>query len=110
MLISVAVPVILLMTLAVVVTRGVERFVPESIPGLALSVVLTATLMWWISALGFFILYLWQSTAVLDLLSINPSSGLRYFLMLGLKSGLIWGPLVLITVSTAPRRWKVARW
>lgn len=103
-------PTLALMALAMLVPRLVERQVPESLTGLALCAAVSALALWGLSALGFAGLYALDDPLVLDLLGRDPAGGLRHFAGLGAKAALIWLPVLLLVVSTAPRRWKTAIW
>ena len=46
----------------------------------------------------------------LDAIGFAPGETLGYFLRLGLSSGLIWGPVLVLVVSTSPRRWQENVW
>ena len=96
------------MVAAVLVTRLVERCAPESVAGIAGTALVSALAMWLLSSGGFALLYLWQDARIAGLIGAGQGAG--HFLRLGAKAALIWGPLVAITVATAPRRWKTATW
>ncbi|MBV2359576.1 hypothetical protein KUH32_07310 [Thalassococcus sp. CAU 1522] len=110
MLTQLALPTLVLMALALAVPRLGERLVPETLVGLVALGIGSAIMLWLLSAAGFALSYLWRSPEVADLLGVLPGSGARHFLVLGLKAGLIWGPVLILAVSTAPRRWKTERW
>lgn len=105
---SLALPTLLLMGLAVLITRLLELVVPETLVGLGLLTLLAMGLMWGLSGLVFAGLYLWQDARIADLL--GAGEGLGHFAALGAKSALIWAPLVFLVVCTAPRRWRQAVW
>ena len=107
-LITLGLPTILLMCLAVGVTRGVERFVPETLPGLVALAMIASGAMWVLASGLFAGLYVWQDARLTGLL--GQADSLRHFAGLGLKSALIWAPVVLLVAGTAPRRWKNAVW
>ncbi|ASP19564.1 hypothetical protein ANTHELSMS3_00847 [Antarctobacter heliothermus] len=99
-----------LMLLAFVVTRGVEMLVPETVLGLAVMALVSAMLCWVLASAGFAVLYGVQDGRILALLGQTPSTSAGHFLRLGAKAALLWAPILLLTVSTAPRRWKTAVW
>lgn len=101
-------PTIVLMIMGVLVTRGLERVVPETLLGLALNAVIASVILWLLSALLFAVLYQWQDDRVLRLL--GQSSGAQHLLAVGAKAAIIWGPLMCLTVATSPRRWKTNVW
>ncbi|KUF10610.1 hypothetical protein [Pseudoponticoccus marisrubri] len=110
MITALLLPTLALMALAVLVTRGIEALVPESPAGLAAIAVLSSLALWLLSAAGFAGLYLIRDAQIAVVLGAAPQAGLRHFLGLGAKAALIWAPLVLLVVATAPRRWKTATW
>lgn len=110
MLIALGLPVLVLMIAAVLVTRAVERVVPEHLGGLVAAAVLSSVVLWGLSAAGFALLYQLQGAPLAALIGTSAEAGARHFALLGAKAALIWGPLVALTVATAPRRWKTAVW
>lgn len=103
-------PALGLMLMAFVVTRGVEVLVPETVTGLAVMAAVSALLCWPLASVGFALLYGVQDGRILALLGEVPAASAGHFLRLGAKAALLWGPILLLTVSTAPRRWKTAVW
>ena len=107
MLVSLALPVLTLMAAAVVVTRLLERAVPESVMGLGLLAALAGGVLWALSAAGAAALY---ASGAVPLSVLAEPRGLSHLAGQGAKAALIWGPLVALTVVTAPRRWRHATW
>ncbi|WP_089277544.1 hypothetical protein [Antarctobacter heliothermus] len=99
-----------LMLLAFVVPRGVEVLVPETVTGLVVMALVSTLLCWVLASAGFAMLYGVQDGGILALLGEVPAASAGHFLRLGAKAALIWAPILLLTVSTAPRRWKTAVW
>ncbi|SRR6056297_935109 len=110
MILSLLLPICLLGTLAILVPRMLERVMPESLTGIVLTAILSAALLWVISSAGFGILYALEDARVLALVANTPSAGVGHFLRLGANAALIWGPVLLLVVTTSPRRWKSAIW
>jgi hypothetical protein len=108
MVMTLALPVLGLICAAVVVTRVLERVVPESIAGLVLLAVLASGVVWGLAVAGFAVLYLWQDARLAGLL--GEAAGMRHLAGLGAKAVLVWGPVVALTVVTAPQRWRHAVW
>lgn len=109
MLLGLALPTILLMMAAVVVTRGLESVLPESLSGMALTALLSSLALWLLSSAGFALLYMAEG-APLAALGLTEGGTITHFLSLGARSSLIWAPIVLLVVVTAPRRWRTSRW
>lgn len=108
MVLALLIPALALMVLAVVVTRLVEWVVPETVPGLVLAGALACAVMWVLAGALFGWMYLGREADLAPVL--GTGSGLRHLAGLGAKAALIWLPMVLITVVTAPRRWKTNVW
>ncbi len=103
-------PALGLMLLAVLVARGVEVLVPESLVGLAAMALVSALLCWGLASAGFALLYVQEDARILTLLGDAPTASAGHFLRLGGRAALIWAPILLLVVTTAPRRWKTAVW
>lgn len=103
-------PLFALAIVTVLVTRAVEAVMPESVGGIAATAVLSALLCWALAAAGFAGLYALEDPRVLTLLGQTPQAGLRHFVWLGAQAALVWAPILLLVVTTAPRRWKTATW
>lgn len=110
MITGVLLPVLGLLLCAAVIPIGVERWMPETIAGMVATGVVSAVLMTLLSAGYFLWAYASQDTRLLDAIGIAPGETLAHFLRLGLGSSLIWGPVVLLVVSTSPRRWTENEW
>ncbi len=109
MLLGLALPTILLMLAAVVVARGIESVLPESLTGMALTALLSSVALWLLSSAGFALLYMAEG-APLAALGVTEGETVTHFLSLGARSTLIWAPIILLVVVTAPRRWRTSRW
>lgn len=108
MVLQILFQILALCVLTVLVTRGVEAMMPESVAGIALTGIVSALLVWLLASGGFALLYVLQDARILGLLDQGPLAG--HFLRLGFSAGLIWAPILLLVVTTAPRRWKTAVW
>jgi hypothetical protein len=108
MIASLLVPSLILIALAILLTRAVERMMPETVPGLVLTALVASIMMWLLSGVLFGWLYLLREVEVAPML--GTGRGMRHLATMGGKAALIWLPIVLITVATAPRRWKTNTW
>ncbi len=109
MILGLALPTILLMAAAVLATRGIEALLPESLGGMAVTLVLSCLALWCVSSLGFAALYIAEGVPVAAL-GLTEEASILHFLSLGARAALIWAPIVLLVIVTAPRRWKTSRW
>lgn len=97
----------LLVALTFAVARGVEALLPEGVPWLITQAVVSALMLWALSALLFAGLYMLEAPQAAKLIG---TGGWGRFAALGLKAGLVWAPILILVVSTAPSRWKTAVW
>ncbi len=109
-MLTLALPALVLVAISILVPRLLERTVPESLPGLVALGAISGVALWFLSALGFALLYRVQGPEMVELLGARPLAGLVHFLTLGAKAALIWAPVLVLAVSTAPRRWREAVW
>ena len=81
MILGLLIPTAILIALAVFVTRGVERLMPETIPGIAAAALLSALALVGLSACLFAVLYLLETPSAARL--IGQRGGVLHFLLLG---------------------------
>lgn len=110
MILAIALPIFLLMALAAALPHLLLRLFPETFAGVLLNAAVCALLLTAIAAGYFFASYLARSTALLDLAGIAPAETVLHFLKLGLGAGLVWGPVLVLSVSYTPSRWKENVW
>ena len=108
MVVEILIQIVALAVVTVLATRGIEALMPESLLGIALTGLVSALVVWLLASGGFAVLYAMQDTRVLGLMAEGPAIG--HFLRLGFSAGLVWAPILLLVVTTAPRRWKTAVW
>lgn len=108
MITDLLIPTAILIALAVFVTRGVERLMPETVPGIAATALVSAVALVGLSACLFAVLYLLETPAAARL--IGQTGSVLHFLLLGVQAGLVWGPILLLVSVTAPRRWRSNVW
>ena len=110
MITGVLIPVAALVLVAIYLPRLLARVTPESLAGLIVNGALSAVALTMLAAAYFLWSYARQDTRLLDLIGFAPGETLGHFLRLGLGSALIWGPVLVLSVSTLPRRWKENVW
>lgn len=103
-------PTLILALLGFVVPRLFARVLPEGVPTLMANAVLSAMAMCIISAVFFFCLYVWQGVPVRELLDQGFTDNVLSFGGLGLIAGIIWAPILLLSVAGLPRRWVNKTW
>lgn len=103
-------PAMALALLAWLVPKFLSMVFPEGVkPLLALTFVATL-LLFVISVLFFVLLYLWQGVSLADLSVLGWWENITFFGRLGLISGLIWAPIMILSVASLPRTWKKEVW
>ncbi len=103
-------PAFMLALIAFVVPRGLSRVLPEGVKPLLLNAFLSTGLLFLLSAILFFCLYLWQGLSVSELMSPGVAANVVFFGQLGLVSAIIWAPIMLLSVAALPRRWVRETW
>jgi hypothetical protein len=100
-------PALALGVVAWVVPQALARGWPEGVgPLLALGFVATLIMVALAAAL-FLVLYLWAGAP----LAAFPFWGaVWHFTRLGLGAGLIWAPVLILSVANLPRKWKRVVW
>ncbi|WP_102109068.1 hypothetical protein [Oceaniglobus roseus] len=107
---ALVIPVIALMALAVVIPRLLAWIIPEGVRGLIVNFALSFVALTALATTYFVWSYAARDTRVFDLIGVAPVAGIVHFVGLGLSSGLIWAPVLILSVSALPRHWKVEKW
>lgn len=104
------IPALALALLGWIVPRLLSLVFPEGIrPLLVLAFV--ATLVMFVFGMLFFVaLYIVDGVPLSRLFSDGLAPGLLHFGRLGLVSGLIWGPILVLSVAGLPRHWVEETW
>lgn len=103
-------PAFCLAVLAFMVPRLLGRMLPEGVAPLMLNAFLSTVLLFAISAVFFFCLYLWQGLSVAGITEPGVLANIRLFGKLGLASGIIWAPIMVLSVAGLPRKWVKETW
>ncbi|WP_238365616.1 hypothetical protein [Mesobacterium pallidum] len=110
MITGLALPTLALMALAFALPHGLLRWMPETGRGLVLNGLLSGLVLVAVAAGYFLWAYAHAAPAMLRVFGARPGASAGYFLRLGLQSAVIWGPVLVLTVSYLPRRWKEGVW
>ncbi|MFC2970351.1 hypothetical protein [Acidimangrovimonas pyrenivorans] len=101
---AVLVPVIVLVLLAVATPRLLARVVGRGARAAAVNLTLSALLLTVVSGGYFAVDYLLRDPRVLGALGARPVSALAHFGWLGLMAGLVWGPVMLLSLTALPQQ------
>ncbi len=93
-----------------VVPRLLARVFPEGVGPLIWLTAASAAVMTGLSTGFFALLYLWQGVPIAVLAEAGAGAGLSHFLRLGLMSGLLWVPVLVLSAAGLPKHWKEAVW
>ncbi|MEJ8562733.1 hypothetical protein QTO30_16945 [Yoonia sp. GPGPB17] len=96
--------------LAFVVPRTLARTLPEGVKPLMLNAFLSTILLFVLSALFFFCLYLWQGVNAAEIAKSGLTANVLFFGRLGLIAALIWAPIMILSVAGLPRKWVRETW
>ncbi|MCK0096179.1 hypothetical protein MWU60_11405 [Yoonia sp. F2084L] len=107
---SLLLPTFVLAMLAFVVPRLLAQALPEGVKFLLANAFLSTLLLFAISAMFFFCLYLWQGLSVADVAAPGLAANVFFFGRLGLAAGIIWAPIMILSVAGLPRKWVKETW
>ncbi|WP_371156762.1 hypothetical protein [Jannaschia sp. 2305UL9-9] len=103
MIVGLILPLILLAIAGWIVPAGLGRLLPRSLVSLVANALISAGVLLLLAIVLFVWLY-------------GPAAGRvwgeapAYFLLLGVRSGLIWAPVMVLSVANLPRGWAAADW
>lgn len=97
-------PVAALVVAAAVLPRRLARRLGGSAGALALNAALSTLGLLALAAALFLALYALRDPRVLTAVRVQPSAALVHFVALGGMAGLIWGPVMLVSLISPPRR------
>lgn len=103
-------PAFCLALFAFIVPRLLGRVLPEGVAPLMLNAFLSAVLLFVISALLFVCLYLWQGQSLAEIMASGIAANVLFFGKLGLIAGIIWAPIMVLSVAGLPRKWVKETW
>lgn len=104
------VPALIIALLAWFVPQLWSRVLPEGVRPLLLNALLSTFVLFAISAVFFVVLYWIQGVKTGDLAEFGFVANLAFFGRLGLIAGLIWGPIMVLSVANLPRAWVEKVW
>ncbi|MDP5086849.1 MAG: hypothetical protein NWQ23_15630 [Yoonia sp.] len=96
--------------LAFAVPRLLARVLPEGVTPLLLNAFLATLLLFVISSLFFFCLYLWQGVDFATIMEPGLAANVLFFGRLGVMAAIIWAPIMLLSVAGLPRKWVKETW
>ena len=103
-------PVLILAVMGVVVPRMLAKLLPEGVRPLLLNAFLSTFLLFVLASLLFVCLYLLQGLSLSQLAQAGLRANVQQFGGLGLASGLIWVPILILTIAALPRTWVNETW
>lgn len=103
-------PALMLAVLAFAVPRLLARVLPEGVKPLMLNAFLSTILLFVLSAVFFFCLYLWQGLSAAEVFVPGLAASVLLFGRLGLISAIIWAPIMILSVAGLPRKWVKETW
>ena len=100
-------PAIMLALMGWLVPQGLARIMPEGVGALMLLAFVATVLLAVLASALFMALYIWRGAPVAEV--VRPAAW-PAFGRLALLSALIWAPVMVLSVSTLPRRWTGETW
>ena len=103
-------PAFALAVVAFIVPQVMARFLPEGVGPLMLNALLSILVVFVLSGALFYGLYIRQGILALEFSVPDFWATLLFFGRLGAMSGIIWLPIVLLSVASLPRKWVKETW
>lgn len=103
-------PALVLGILGFAVPRVLATVLPEGVTALLVNGFASTVVVFALASLFFCLLYAWQGVSLAAFGQSETASAVLYFGRLGLLSGLIWAPVMLLSLSGLPGRWVHETW
>ena len=103
-------PAACLALLAWVVPKLLSMVLPEGVRPLMINALLSTVILFALSTGFFSLLYVWKGVGWDELAGFGAFANIVFFGKLGLIAGLIWAPIMVLTVANLPRGWVRAVW
>ena len=103
-------PALALGFLAWLVPKLVSMILPEGVKPLMLNALLSTLILGSLSGIYFLVLYLSQGASLSDFAAFGFASNVSFFGRLALTSGIIWVPIMILSVANLPRHWVKETW
>ena len=103
-------PAIILAMLSWLVPKLLSFVMPEGVKPLLLLALVSTLILFVLSSVFFFVLYLWQGVTLAQLADGGMATNILLFGRLGLIAGIIWAPIMVLSVASLPRHWKKEVW
>ena len=103
-------PALVLAFLAWAVPKLLSMLLPEGVRPLMINALLSTVVLFVLSTSFFSLLYIWKGVSWDELASFGTLANIVFFGKLGLIGGLIWAPIMVLTVANLPRSWVSKVW
>lgn len=107
---SLFVPALTLALLAWLVPKLLSMVLPEGIKPLLLNAFLSTVFLFCLSAGFFVVLYFWQGLTWAQFAEYGVAANVLFYGKLGLIAGMIWAPIMVLSVANLPRSWVSKVW
>lgn len=104
------IPTFILGILGWLVPIGLSRIMKEGLRPLMLLAFYATIILFVLSSVVFFLLYLSQGATSASLGQFGMIENLFFFGRLGLSSAIIWAPIMALSVMNRPRHWVKETW
>ena len=107
---SLFIPAFVLALMAWFVPRLLARVMPEGVKPLIGIAFLATVTLFALSAAFFVALYFWQGLTWAQFAHFGVAANVVFYGKLGLIAGMIWGPIMVLSVANLPRSWVEKVW
>lgn len=104
------VPALIVALSAWVIPKLLSMILPEGVRALMVNALLSTLVLFAISSAFFVVLYIVQGAGAAELAQFGWAENIVFFGRLGLISGIIWAPIMVLSVANLPRHWTKAIW
>lgn len=103
-------PALLLAFSAWLVPKLLSMLLPEGMRPLMINAFLSTLILFGLSTVFFSLLYIWKGVGWDELTSFGTFANIVFFGKLGLISGMIWAPIMVLSVASLPDNWVKGIW
>ena len=107
---SLFMPALVLGLMAWFVPKLLARVMPEGVKPLFGIAFLSTVFLFALSAAFFVALYVWQGMTWAQFADFGFAANVLFYGKLGLFAGMIWGPIMVLSVANLPRSWVREVW
>ena len=103
-------PALALGMLGFIIPKLLARVLPEGVTPLLINGFVSTLLTFVLASAFFYLLYVWRGAPADMIAETDTGAAMVFFGRLGLISGLIWAPVMLLSLAGLPGKWVDETW